>query len=122
VEIAPASPKPFPDRWLIDLPLPERYPRGNILDDPFQRPQLLNPYRQSRLKGDVPAIGQNTFLSLTAALDTFFEGRSQPTPSGQSAGRPDSAEFFGDHAQKQGGDDPPDVRDVPRERRLRPVD
>ncbi len=62
---------------------------------------LWHPYKQSVLKGDVPVIGQDIFLDLTASTETVFEGRRVPTPSGVSASQPGSspAEFFGQSEQ-----------------------
>ncbi|HYV28810.1 MAG TPA: hypothetical protein VFA77_14840, partial [Candidatus Eisenbacteria bacterium] len=54
-----------------------------------------HPYQQSVLKGDLPVIGQDVFLNLTASSQTEFEARRLPTPSAVSSAEPGSAEFFG---------------------------
>ena len=60
---------------------------------------LWHPYKQSLLKGDAPIIGQDIFLDLTLSSESDFEGKRIPTPSGISAARPDSAEFYGQSEQ-----------------------
>jgi hypothetical protein len=73
-----------------------RYTSGDI-ETPYahEEPFLWHPYYQSVLKGDVPVIGQDIFLNLTASTATEAEFRRIPTPSGISSARPGSAEFFG---------------------------
>ena len=87
---------PRPDRWRIGFAPWQRYTRGNA-ETPYETPvpKLWHPYKQSILKGDVPIIGQDIFLNLTASSTTEFEARRLPTPAGVSSARPDSAEFFG---------------------------
>ena len=51
--------------------------------------------RQAELKGDAPIIGQDIFLNLTLEDFAQFETRRLPSPSGVSAARPNSSEFFG---------------------------
>jgi len=91
-------PYTFPqrDRWRVGFSPWRRYTQGNA-ETPYETPvpYLWHPYKQSVLKGDVPVIGQDIFLNLTASSTTEFEARRLPTPSGVSAARPDSAEFFG---------------------------
>ena len=58
-------------------------------------PMLWSPYRQSVLKGDVPVIGQDIFLDLTASSETVTEFRRVPTASGVSGAVPGEYEFYG---------------------------
>ena len=92
----PANAEPRPDRWSIVFTPWRRYTGGEV-EVPYQhgRPDLWHPYRQSRLKGDLPVIGDDIFLNLTAGSTTEMEFRRLPTPSGVSSARPDSGEFFG---------------------------
>jgi hypothetical protein len=87
-----------PDRFKVGFGFApwKRYTTG-LSEQPFERPtpSLWHPYYQSKLKGDLPVWGQDKFLNLTATSDTIAEFRRVPTPSGVSAARPDSAEFFG---------------------------
>jgi hypothetical protein len=87
---------PERDRWHVGFTPWRRYTQGNA-ETPYETPipRLWHPYKQSVLKGDVPIIGQDIFLDLTASSTTEFEARRLPTPSGVSAARPDSSEFFG---------------------------
>lgn len=97
----PAVPVP-PDsevsenRWRVPFSPWRRYTSGDI-ETPYQheRPYLWHPYRQSYLKGDVPVIGQDIFLNLTASTLTEVEARRIPVPSGISSALPGSSEFFG---------------------------
>ena len=74
-----------------------RYDRGLIGEHPFANvtPHLWHPYEQSRLKGDLPVLGDDKFLNLTATSDTIAEFRRVPVPSNVSTARVDSGEFFG---------------------------
>ncbi len=98
----PPNTQPVPDRFKIGFGFTpwHRYDEG-LSEQPYERPapRLWHPYYQSILKGDLPIWGQDKFLSLAATSDTFAEFRSIPTPSGVSAARPDSAEFFGRNNQ-----------------------
>jgi hypothetical protein len=96
----PSNTLAMPDRWRIGFVPWRRYAVGNA-ETPYQSPAplLWHPYRQSVLKGDLPIIGQDIFLNLTASSSTEFEARRLPTPSGVSSARPDSAEFFGKSEQ-----------------------
>lgn len=91
-----------PDRYKVGFGFTpwKRYTSG-LSEQPFQQPTpyLWHPYFQSKLKGDVPIIGQDIFLNLTATSDTAVEFRRVPTPSAVSSSRPDSAEFFGQSEQ-----------------------
>lgn len=84
------------DRWRVGFLPWRRYTTGSG-EDPFHyhEPRWWHPYYQSRLKGDLPVIGQDIFLNLTAASSTEFEGKRIPIPSGVSAATPGQAEFFG---------------------------
>lgn len=82
----------FTDRWRLVPPPYELDVQGSRWD----------PYNQNRLKGDYPIYGQDVFLVLTAVSDTLADGAQLPTPSGVSADRPGSIDFFGDLAQLVG--------------------
>jgi hypothetical protein len=88
--------KEVPNRWMIPFPHWQRY-RDPSTETPYayDTPRLWDPYRQSKLKGDVPSIGQDIFLNLTAKNFSLFEARKLPVPSGVSTATPNSAEFFG---------------------------
>lgn len=77
------------DRWRVDYPLDARYEQAGVRGNGF------SPYRQNKLKGDLPIGGQNTFLILTILSETFGIGRRVNLPSGVSADEPDSFPFFG---------------------------
>ncbi len=85
-----------PNRWFLNFPGWRRYQDPSI-EAPYQyeTPLLWHPYRQSTLKGDVPIIGQDIFLEVTAKNFSLFEGRKLPVGSGVSAAQPSSSEFFG---------------------------
>lgn len=85
-----------PDRWRLGFAPWRRYTSGDT-ETPYETPEpyLWHPYSQSILKGDVPIIGQDIFLNLTASAAMEFEARRLPTPSGVSSAQPDSSEFFG---------------------------
>ena len=85
-----------PNRWLLPFPHWQRY-RDPSTETPYMydTPLLWHPYRQSTLKGDVPVIGQDIFLNLTAKNFTLVEGRKLPVGSGVSGALPNNAEFFG---------------------------
>ncbi len=88
--------KAVPNRWLLSFPHWKRYHDPSI-ETPYQVevPRLWHPYKQSTLKGDVPIIGQDIFLSLTAKNFTLAETRKLPVPSGVSTANRNSSEFFG---------------------------
>ncbi|HXX92575.1 MAG TPA: hypothetical protein VEN81_03020, partial [Planctomycetota bacterium] len=81
--------EPVPSRWRI--PFPE-YP----LNEPGN---LFDPYHQNVLKGDYPVLGEATFVNLTGRLDSTFETRRLPTPSGVSTAHAGSPDFFGGGGQ-----------------------
>jgi hypothetical protein len=86
----------IPNRWEITVPHWQRYMDPST-EAPYMydTPRWWHPYEQSRLKGDVPIIGQDIFLNITAKNFSLFEMRKLPTPSGVSAAVPNSSEFFG---------------------------
>jgi hypothetical protein len=73
------------DRWRAGVPEDPRFRKGNIFD----------PYHQNVLKGDYPIIGNDIFMDLNFASETFFNARNLPVPSDISANLPGSFEFFG---------------------------
>ena len=95
---------PTPDRWRIELPGWQRYPRELEGEFPYTEGRPLDPYNLNPLKGDVPVIGddiqsQTAFFVLTARSETPFEYRSVPTPGGISTERPDTEPFFAEGEQ-----------------------
>jgi hypothetical protein len=85
------------DRWRIGFPEYDRYgdkgARGR--DIPFTKGHWYDPYHQSKIKGDYPIIGNQTFMILSAVDSIGIELRRAPTPSDVSSVSPGSAEFFG---------------------------
>jgi len=96
----PTNTQPRPDRWRIGFAPWKRYTSG-VTEQPYETPDplLWHPYKQSVLKGDVPVIGQDIFLNLTASTQTEVEFRRVPTASGVSAAVPGAYEFFGESEQ-----------------------
>jgi len=90
---------PVTDRWRLKFPLWQRYPPDQGGEYPFVPNRGRDPYDQNVLKGDLPVIGNNTFMVLTAISETPFEYRRLPTPSGVSQADPGSDEFFGQGEQ-----------------------
>lgn len=92
----PAHNKAVPNRWFLNFPGWRRYHDPSI-ETPYmyETPRLWHPYEQSTLKGDVPIVGEDIFLNLTAKNFSLFEYRKLPVPSGVSAAQPNSSEFFG---------------------------
>jgi hypothetical protein len=90
---------PATDRWRLQFPLWQRYPADQEGEYPFVRNRGLDPYDQNVLKGDLPVIGDDIFVVLTAISETPFEYRKVPTPSGVSTEREGSEEFFGEGEQ-----------------------
>jgi hypothetical protein len=86
-----------PDRWSIAMPDWDRYGIGG--EHPYVKGSKWDPFNRNKLKGDVPIIGKQTFLDLTATSDTFLDGRRLPTPTDVSSARPGSSEFFGNGGQ-----------------------
>jgi len=87
-----------PDRWRLRFPDWTRY-QGQDGEYPLVRNRGFDPYDQNVLKGDLPIIGDDIFMVLTAISETPLEYRVVPTPSGVSTERPGSDEFFGDGSQ-----------------------
>ncbi len=86
---------PEPNRWFIGFGRWKRYADPST-ETPYQSElRLWHPYLQSKFKGDAPILGQDIFLNITAEDFFQFEARKLPTPSGVSAERPNSSEFFG---------------------------
>ena len=87
--------QPEPNRWFIGFGRWKRYADPST-ETPYQSDlHLWHPYLQSKLKGDAPIVGQDVFLNITAEDFFQYETRKLPTPSGVSAARPNSSEFFG---------------------------
>ncbi len=86
---------PVDDRWRIGFPEWDRHGDPTKANYPYTKGSILNPYRQNVLKGDYPIIGTDKFFTLTLTSETFLSTRRIPLPSGVSAQRPDSREFFG---------------------------
>jgi len=57
------------DRWRIGVPEDPRFRKGSIFD----------PYHQNVLKGDYPIIGNDIFMNLNFASESFFNFRQLPT-------------------------------------------
>ena len=92
---SPAGTMNVPDRWDLAIPVWMRY-NAPERESPYMTntPRLWDPYKQSVLKGDVPIIGQDIFLSLTANSFTSYEARDIPTPAAVSTNRSSESEFF----------------------------
>jgi len=96
----PTNTVPEPDRWRIGFAPWKRYTSGDI-EQPYESPEpfLWRPYRQSLLKGDLPIIGQDIFLDLTASAESVTEFKRVPTASGVSAAVAGEYEFYGESEQ-----------------------
>lgn len=96
----PTNSTPRPDRWRIGFVPWKRYTSG-VAEQPYETPEtmLWHPYKQSVLKGDVPVIGQDIFLDLTASAATVTEFKRVPTASGVSGAVPGQYEFYGESEQ-----------------------
>jgi hypothetical protein len=96
----PTNTAPVPDRWRIGFVPWQRYTSG-VIEQPYEtpNPMLWDPYRQSVLKGDVPVIGQDIFLDLTASSETVTEVKRVPTGSGVSTANPGEYAFYGEGEQ-----------------------
>lgn len=89
---------PIENRWQIPYPKWQRYmdPRHETpYGDGRETIKWWHPYEQSKLKGDVPIIGQDIFANITLKNFALFEYRRLPIPSGVSAAASNSSEFFG---------------------------
>ena len=71
----------------------DRYGIGG--EHPYVRGSKWDPFDKNKWKGDVPIIGQQTFLNFTGTSDSFLDGRRLPTPTDVSSARPGSPGFFG---------------------------
>ncbi len=98
--VYPSNSVPVPDRWRIGFAPWKRYTSGSI-ETPYDSPQtfLWYPYQQSLLKGDVPIIGQNIFIDLTASAESVTEFKRVPTASGVSGAVAGEYEFYGQSEQ-----------------------
>ena len=96
----PTNAVPVPDRWRIGFVPWKRYTSG-VIEQPYETPNasLWAPYKQSVLKGDVPIIGQDIFLDLTASSETVTEIKRVPTGSGTSTANPGEYAFYGEGEQ-----------------------
>jgi hypothetical protein len=99
-KISPTNSEPKPDRWRLGFVPWRRYTSG-VTEQPYENPEpmLWHPYHQSVLKGDVPILGQDIFLNLTASSETTTEFRRVPTASGVSTAVPGAYEFYGQSEQ-----------------------
>ena len=88
--------EPVPNRWGYDFPDYHRYPYFEV---PYVGSHPLDPFNRNKWKGDVPIIGNQTFLDITATSDTFADGRRLPTPSGLGSASPGEYQFFGRFGQ-----------------------
>ena len=96
----PTNTMPVPDRWRIGFVPWKRYTSG-VIEQPYETPEpaLWAPYKQSVLKGDVPIIGQDIFLDLTASSETVTEVKRVPVASGVSTANPGESAFYGEGEQ-----------------------
>lgn len=94
----PAHTEVAGSRWKIPYQQRDRYPDPETAETPFQDelPYLWHPYKQSILKGDVPVLGEDIFLKITASAFGFYEATRVPTPSGISGANANNAEFYGE--------------------------
>ncbi len=84
----------MPDRWNVAMPEWNRYGRGG--DYPYVRAnRWWDPFNRNRLKGDMPILGQQTFLKITATSDTTIDERRVPSTSNVSSAQPGSPNYFG---------------------------
>jgi hypothetical protein len=85
---------PTPDRWNVAMPDWSRYGRSG--EYPYvSANHWWDPFDRNRLKGDMPILGQQTFLNFTATSDTQLDERRVPSMSNISSARPGSSEYFG---------------------------
>ena len=97
VVTAPPDTREVRDRWRYLFPDYDRYgdagARGR--DIPFKRGKWFNPYDQSIIKGDIPVIGNDYFMILSAVSTTGVELRRTPSGNNVSTANPNSNNFFG---------------------------
>lgn len=96
-EPKPITRREVRDRWSIAYPEYERYgSEGNRgRDIPFRKGKWWNPYDQSKIKGDIPVIGDDYFMVLSAVSKTGVEIRRTPSGNAVSSANPNSNNFFG---------------------------
>lgn len=101
-EQLPPGTQGVPDRWDLDIPVWMRYNTPET-ETPYMynTPRLWDPYKLSVLKGDVPVLGQDIFLALTATNFTSYEARDIPTPAGVSTASANESEFYGQGDQME---------------------
>ncbi|HKY33269.1 MAG TPA: hypothetical protein VJV23_12085 [Candidatus Polarisedimenticolia bacterium] len=102
VEAIPGDFLPIEDRWRIGFPDWDRYAHGRRPRAPYVRGRWYDPYNQNVLKGDLPILGDATFLNLTVLSDTLVDARRLTTPSGVSGSDPFNEEFFGESEEVAG--------------------
>ena len=90
---------PVPNRWELRYPVTPRYPGDFSGLYPYTERSAVNPYRQNKLKGDIPVIGDSVFSVAKVIVETPFEYRKVPTIGGISTDRPDTEAFFGEGQQ-----------------------
>jgi len=88
---------PETDRWDVGMPGWERYERDG--EYPYVSGHWYDPFNRNRAKGDKPVIGQSIFFNFTGTSVTAVDIRRLFVPSGVSAQRPGSEEFFGKSGQ-----------------------
>lgn len=89
--------RPETNRWDIGMPGWERYEREG--EYPYISGHWFDPFNVNRAKGDKPVIGQSVFFNFTGTSVTALDVRRLFVPSGVSAERPISEQFFGKSAQ-----------------------
>lgn len=96
-EPKPVNRREARDRWRYQFPEYERYgSEGNRgRDIPFRKGKWWNPYDQSKIKGDIPVIGDDHFMILSAVSKTGVEIRRTPSGNAVSSANPNSNNFFG---------------------------
>jgi hypothetical protein len=90
--------RPETNRWDIGMPSWERYGDRDG-EYPYISGHWYDPFNLNRAKGDKPVIGQSVFFNFTGTSVTALDARRLFVPSGVSAERPLSEEFFGKNAQ-----------------------
>jgi len=89
------------NRWELAQPEYRRYAApGDVV---YVTPHWHDPYNHNRWKSDEPiwpeVLGQQVFLNFTGTAQTFLDESRVPAPSGVSAARPGTADFFGNGNQ-----------------------
>jgi hypothetical protein len=83
-----------PTRWRIGFPAWQRY-ADQKLDTVYAQSRWWDPFNVNVLKGDLPLLGDKTFLNFTGSSETVVDTRRIPTQSVPSAARPGDFGFFG---------------------------